>query len=365
VETDQLSKEHVDLETCATNRLIVLDEPFIGLDKETAVAIIDVLRDLKESGTAFLLISHQKPFVDMLGPDKVVNVYAKEASDDDATARISHGSFSVRTGVKLFDYCGVSLPLVLLAFVAAGFAISMLFADMLNRTDIKGQVLDILDDEMEKEKENPMMAMILPALRKKVADVIDEREPELKSMLYCKGLAKLFVLELGPLLTALLLAGRIGGSFAGEVGTMQATNQNRLLVNLGISPRVWSLLPTIVAALVAAPILTFLGTVVALWAGSQIIEGANLGDKEDYWDDVYENTYIPNHENWQSYPPYVLFYRSLVFMTITVVLAELCGRWNQLLQPRNVPTVITSAVVLSGLTIIFADWGFSQILIRY
>jgi hypothetical protein len=51
----------------------------------------------------------------------------------------STGSFAVRTGVKLFDYCGVSLPLVMLAFVAAGFAISMLFADMLNRTNIKDQ----------------------------------------------------------------------------------------------------------------------------------------------------------------------------------------------------------------------------------
>jgi hypothetical protein len=61
----------------------------------------------------------------------------------------------------------------------------------------------------------------------------------------------------------------------------------------------------------------------------------------------------------------VLIYRSLCFMAIIVALAELCGRWNHLLQPRNVPTVITSAVVLSGLTIIFADWGFSQILIRY
>jgi hypothetical protein len=30
-------------------------------------AIIDVLKGLKDSGTAFLLISHQKPFVDMLG----------------------------------------------------------------------------------------------------------------------------------------------------------------------------------------------------------------------------------------------------------------------------------------------------------
>jgi hypothetical protein len=71
------------------------------------------------------------------------------------------------------------------------------------------------------------------------------------------------------------------------------------------------------------------------------------------------------HATWQTYPPYVLAYRSVVFMMITMMLAEICGRWDVLLQPRNVPTVITSAVVLSGLCIIFADWGFSQVLIHY
>lgn len=62
--------------------------------------------------------------------------------------------------------------------------------------------------------------------------------------MYCYAMAQLFVVEVGPLLTvrgllmalflcagaqedeqALLLAGRIGGSYAGEVATKQATNQ--------------------------------------------------------------------------------------------------------------------------------------------
>ena len=56
-----------------------------------------------------------------------------------------------------------------------------------------------------------MLKALIPMLKKKVVAVIDQRSPELKAMLYCMGVAKLFVLELGPLLTALLLAGRIGG----------------------------------------------------------------------------------------------------------------------------------------------------------
>lgn len=85
---------------------------------------------------------------------------------------MSRGLFSVRTGVKLVDYLGYSLPLIILAFIAAGFAISMLFADVLNRTNIKDQILDVMDEEIEKNKQdNPMLAAILPMLKAKVSAV--------------------------------------------------------------------------------------------------------------------------------------------------------------------------------------------------
>ena len=57
--------------------------------------------------------------------------------------------------------------------------------------------------------------------------------------------------------------------------------------------------------------------------------------------------------------------RSLWFMLVTLFVAEVCGKFNPLLQPRNVASVITLAVVISGLLIIFSDWGFSQVLLRY
>ncbi len=43
--------------------------------------------------------------------------------------------------------------------------------------------------------------------------------PPAKATLYAISMAKLFVLEIGPLITSLLLSGRIGGSYAGEVAT--------------------------------------------------------------------------------------------------------------------------------------------------
>lgn len=49
----------------------------------------------------------------------------------------------IRVAYKLFDYFAYSLPLIILAFLAAGFAISMLFADVLSNTDVAKSILDV------------------------------------------------------------------------------------------------------------------------------------------------------------------------------------------------------------------------------
>ena len=115
---------------------------------------------------------------------------------------MSRGLFSVRTGVKLVDYLGYSLPLIILAFIAAGFAISMLFADVLNRTNIKDQILDVMDEEIEKNKQdNPMLAAILPMLKAKVS-AVRARERLLVVLSLCSRL--FFTLLLGHTVQALL-----------------------------------------------------------------------------------------------------------------------------------------------------------------
>lgn len=147
---------------------------------------------------------------------------------------------------------------------------------------------------------------------------------------------------------------------------MQATNQNRLLMSLGVSPRLWTLGPSLVAALVAAPLLTLLGTLVALYAGAITAERYELGDAESYWEGVSDNV-LPAFDEapWQIYPPLVLLYRSVTFMAGTLAVAEICARARAYLQPRHVPAAITWAVVLSGLLTIFTDWFFSRIMVHY
>ncbi|MEP6589841.1 MAG: ABC transporter permease [Gemmatimonadota bacterium] len=75
------------------------------------------------------------------------------------------------------------------------------------------------------------------------------------------------VLELGPVLVGLILAGRIGAAYAAELGTMRVTEQIDALESLGRSPSSYLLVPRVVACLVMIPVLVIFANVVAVAAG--------------------------------------------------------------------------------------------------
>lgn len=75
------------------------------------------------------------------------------------------------------------------------------------------------------------------------------------------------VLELGPVLIALVLAGRIGARYAAELGTMRVTEQIDALESLGRSPASHLIIPRVLAGFLMVPVLTVLADVVAVLAG--------------------------------------------------------------------------------------------------
>lgn len=64
--------------------------------------------------------------------------------------------------------------------------------------------------------------------------------------------------ELGPLLTAVILAGRTGSAFAAELGTMKVNEELAALEVLGLSPMTMLVLPRLVAAVLVMPVLTLM-----------------------------------------------------------------------------------------------------------
>src|SRR3954464_4594351 len=75
------------------------------------------------------------------------------------------------------------------------------------------------------------------------------------------------ILELGPVLTALILAGRIGARYAAELGTMRVTEQIDALESLGRSPASHLVIPRVLAGLLMIPALTIMANLSGVAAG--------------------------------------------------------------------------------------------------
>ncbi len=75
------------------------------------------------------------------------------------------------------------------------------------------------------------------------------------------------VLELGPVLTGLILAGRIGARYAAELGTMRVTEQIDALETLGRSPASHLVIPRVLAGIVVIPVLTVLANATGILSG--------------------------------------------------------------------------------------------------
>lgn len=74
--------------------------------------------------------------------------------------------------------------------------------------------------------------------------------------------------ELGPLITAILLAGRSSAAFAAEIGTMTVNSEVDALVTGGLSPIRFLVLPRVLAGIVVAPILTIYADLVSVFSSS-------------------------------------------------------------------------------------------------
>jgi phospholipid/cholesterol/gamma-HCH transport system permease protein len=74
--------------------------------------------------------------------------------------------------------------------------------------------------------------------------------------------------ELGPLMTAILLAGRSGAAFAAEIGTMRVNQEVDALTTMGLDPVRFLVTPRILAALLMTPLLTLFANVLGLLGGA-------------------------------------------------------------------------------------------------
>jgi len=79
------------------------------------------------------------------------------------------------------------------------------------------------------------------------------------------------VRELGPLMTAILLAGRSGSAFAAEIGTMKVNEEIEALTIMGLGPVRFLVVPRILAGVVVAPLLTVYFNLISLVGAGVVV----------------------------------------------------------------------------------------------
>ncbi len=76
--------------------------------------------------------------------------------------------------------------------------------------------------------------------------------------------------ELGPVMAGLMVAGRIGASYAAEIGTMRVTEQIDALETLSTDPYKYLVLPRLLAGITMLPVLVLVGDIIGVFGGYMV-----------------------------------------------------------------------------------------------
>lgn len=107
---------------------------------------------------------------------------------------------------------------------------------------------------------------------------------KLAADIYIASLVSLSIIrEIGPILSALIVAGRVGSSIAAELGTMKVTEQIDALITMAADPVHYLVVPRFIAMVIALPLLTLWANAVGILGGF-LISTMKLGVQPGiYW----------------------------------------------------------------------------------
>jgi phospholipid/cholesterol/gamma-HCH transport system permease protein len=161
--------------------------------------------------------------------------------------------------------------------------------------------------------------------------------------------------ELGPVLTAVVVAGRVGAAIAAELGTMKVTEQIDALYTLGTNPVRYLAVPRFIACLLSIPLLTLMADFIGVIGGLLIAV---------YRLDVPQTVYMNEiHQLGWSEVSHGLI-KSVFFAAIIVVISCYKG-FNCEGGAEGVGKATTSAVVYSMVLILVMDYFLSAILVSF
>ena len=164
------------------------------------------------------------------------------------------------------------------------------------------------------------------------------------------------ILELGPVLTGLLLAGRIGARYAAELGSMRVTEQIDALESLGRNSISFLIIPRVVAGTLMLPVLVVISDFVGIGAGYFAAAHGSLGmTQADFVQGA--RFFFRGFDAWYS------MIKSFFFgLAVTVVPCYLGLSTKQ--GAEGVGRSTTSAVVSASVLILFLDMVLAKLLLQ-
>ncbi len=162
------------------------------------------------------------------------------------------------------------------------------------------------------------------------------------------------VKELGPVLTALMVTGRVGSGIAAELGSMVVTDQISALRALGTDPIRKLVIPRVLAGTVMVPVLTIIGDFVGIVGGSLISQLQLRVAGSVYWNAVVQGL-LPA-DIWMGLIKPVILGFALVTVACYVGLRTTGGT-------QGVGRATTNAVVGGSVAVLGLDFLITKILI--
>lgn len=160
--------------------------------------------------------------------------------------------------------------------------------------------------------------------------------------------------ELGPVLTALMVGGRVGAGITAEIGAMQVTEQVDAIRSMGADPVQKLVLPRVVAATLSLPLLTMFADVLGALGGLVIATSQFHITANFYLDTVYWAVTIPDVLSGIA--------KTFVFGWI-IAMVGCFTAFETTGGTAGVGRATTSAVVIASITILIADFFLTKALL--
>lgn len=167
------------------------------------------------------------------------------------------------------------------------------------------------------------------------------------------GVRNITILEMSPTMLAIVFAGRVGSSIAGQLGSMRISEQIDALEIMGINTTSYLVLPKIVASILTYPLLVIISAFLAIYSGLIVADLVVSVSPEDY---IYGLRW-----NFDPYLIYSALYKSLTFAFLISSISAYRGFYVAG-GAVAVGKASTRAVTDSCIAILLADYLLTQLL---